>query len=453
VHGPRQALVTPGMIAVASRARFVALVTLVCSALWVSPAVAQQAGGFQTLSFVQDAVVARVTDVESIAAAPPQPAAATVDVADLWRWLLRRPPPKPQDPASAARKRTFVVAPIIGSKPSTGLSLGVAGNMTFFRGDPQTTHISTASGGIRLTEKHQLLSGMRLSVFTDQDRWFLQGDNRFQLTSLGTYDLGTDTPATGVNAKFHYSKWFDALFRRVTKRLFVGGGLDADSHSSIAPGTGTTDASWAQSALVAYSAAHQFSATSQTSGGTSLNVLFDSRDSSVNPQHGWLASASYRTFFKGFLGGDATWQELYLDTRTYVRLTRSGRHTLAFWGIGDLVTGGTPPFLDLPEIGSDGRSGRGYGEGRFRGDQLAYGEVEYRGTLSPNGLFGMVLFVNTTTVGDRASHEQLGDSFAFGRGLGLRVLLNKRSKTNLCADYGWGQQGSRGFYLTIQEAF
>jgi hypothetical protein len=166
-----------------------------------------------------------------------------------------------------------------------------------------------------------------------------------------------------------------------------------------------------------------------------------------------LANASYRTFFSGFLGGDSTWQELYLDTRTYKKLTNSGRQKLAFWALGDLVTGGTAPFLDLPAIASDGRSGRGYGDGRFRGDQLLYGEVEYRGTLSPNGLIGMVAFVNTTTVSNTEAHLNLGDSFATAEGLGLRVLLNKRSRTNLCADYGWGTQSARGFYLSIQEAF
>jgi hypothetical protein len=33
------------------------------------------------------------------------------------------------------------------------------------------------------------------------------------------------------------------------------------------------------------------------------------------------------------------------------------------------------------------------------------------------------------------------------------MLMNKRSRTNLCADYGVGKAGSRGFYLSIQEAF
>ena len=39
------------------------------------------------------------------------------------------------------------------------------------------------------------------------------------------------------------------------------------------------------------------------------------------------------------------------------------------------------------------------------------------------------------------------------KGTQLRVLLNKRSRTNLATDYAWGKDGARGFYLGIQEAF
>src|SRR4029077_10507741 len=107
-----------------------------------------------------------------------------------------------------------------------------------------------------------------------------------------------------------YAKVFEAAFLQVAKHLFVGAGIDADTHAAVAPGSGTTEASFDQSALVTYSTAHQLPLTSQTSGGTSFNVLFDSRDSSVNPRHGWVASASYRTFYKGFLGGAYTRREL-----------------------------------------------------------------------------------------------------------------------------------------------
>lgn len=82
-----------------------------------------------------------------------------------------------------------------------------------------------------------------------------------------------------------------------------------------------------------------------------------------------------------------------------------------------------------------------------------YGEVEYRGTLMRNGLLGMVAFLNATTISNLDQDERLFDSVAIGAGAGLRVLINKRSKTNLCFDVGFGKQGSRGIYLAVQEAF
>ena len=141
--------------------------------------------------------------------------------------------------------------------------------------------------------------------------------------------------------------------------------------------------------------------------------------------------------------------------RTYRALSADHRHKLAFWLWGDMVTGGVAPYMDLPATGWDkyGRSARGYAEGRFRGERLMYGEVEYRATLTGNGLLGMVAFLNTTTLSNRETGERLFDNFATGAGTGLRVLLNKRSKTNLCFDVGWGKHGSHGVYFGVEEAF
>ena len=113
------------------------------------------------------------------------------------------------------------------------------------------------------------------------------------------------------------------------------------------------------------------------------------------------------------------------------------------------------PYLDLPGTGLDtyGRSARGYSEGQFRGERLAYGEIEYRGTLMRTGCSAWWRSSTPPRSATSQQDERLFDSVAIGGGAGLRLLINKRSKTNLCFDVGVGKHGSRGIYLAVQEAF
>ena len=82
---------------------------------------------------------------------------------------------------------------------------------------------------------------------------------------------------------------------------------------------------------------------------------------------------------------------------------------------------GTAPYLDLPATGMDtyGRAGRGYPQGRFRGESLVDREADTGGSATRNGLFGMVAFLNTETFGGDETGEKLFDSFATGAGLGF----------------------------------
>jgi outer membrane protein assembly factor BamA len=387
-------------------------------------------------------VIARAQELDQPARRSP------LDVGDLWRMVRHLP-----TDTTPAQKRSLVAAPSIGSKPSTGLSVGFSSSLAFFAGEPAHTHISSILAGIKVTQNKQVNLGSRLNVFTSEDRWFLQFDNRMAWTSQNTYAFGTDaTPGSATNAKFNSLKLYENVFRQVRPGLFVGGGLNVSDHGDIRAGK-ISPTPWDNSAFINYSHATGLSEEHQRSAGTSIGLRLDTRDNGINPDRGWLAAGTYRAFFNGFLGGDTSWDEAAVDLRTYKSLTHDARQKLAFWFLGDFVTRGIAPFFDLPATGGDGRSARGYTDGRYRGDRLLYAETEYRGTLTSNGLLGFVLFANATTIGDSISGTSLFDSVAPAGGLGLRVLLNKRSKTNLCTDYGWGKSGSHGFYLSIQEAF
>ncbi len=391
---------------------------------------------------------------------PVQPASAaeTMDVVDLLRKLRhKKDDASDQGPTAADNppRPMYAFAPVLGYKPSSGTVFGLAGNVAFFRGDPRTTHISSAVGGLTFSSLKQISATARFGLFSRDDRWKVDGDNRFQWTSQNTFGLGTGTTeADKVKLEFDYFRIYETVYRALRPGVFAGIGFHYSAHTGARAGA-DNDAGWSESPYVTYSEKHGLPLASQTSAGPSVNLVVDTRDNAINASRGWLASASYRTFFAGLLGGDSTWQQLNLDARMYTRISPGGRHKLAAWLFGDLVVGGVAPYLDLPATGMDsyGRSGRGYAEGRFRGERLLYGEVEYRGTLTRNGLLGLVAFVNTSTLSNSESGERLFDRFATAGGAGLRLLVNKRSSTNLCVDVGWGKQGAHGVYLAIQEAF
>jgi outer membrane protein assembly factor BamA len=382
----------------------------------------------------------------------PAPPPETMDVFDLLRKLRHKEAEtEPWD----YHEPMFAVAPVIGAKPSSGVLFGVAGNVAFYRGDPSTTRISSMVTSLTFSTKKQTSLTNRFAMSGRENRWRHEGDYRFQWTSLETYELGTSADTSvGVQANFDFFRLYHTSYYQLRPALYVGAGVYFDNHTSVSPGSGA-ESGWAESPFTKYSEAHGLPLDSQIAAGTSLDLLWDTRDSSINADRGWLAEASYRTLFEGFLGGDSSWQKLNLDLRTYVSLSRDRRHKIAFWAYTDLVVGGVAPFFDLPSTAGDtyGRSARGYAEGQFRGERLAYGEVEYRATLMRNGLLGMVAFLNTTTVTDLDQDERLFDSFATAGGAGLRLLINKRSKTNVCLDFGFGKQGSKGIYLAVQEAF
>src|ERR1700730_10023885 len=173
------------------------------------------------------------------ARAQEKPADPTTDIGDVWRAIRHRDAAAAEEAPDNDHRRFLAVAPTIGSKPTTGFTGGLNGNMAFFHGDPQTTRISSLTGGFRVSQKRQVLSGFRLSMFTADDRWYLQSENRLQWTSLNTYGLGAAPLPTGEeNVKFNAVKFYETAYRNVAPGLFVGAGLNVSAHSNIRPGDG-----------------------------------------------------------------------------------------------------------------------------------------------------------------------------------------------------------------------
>ena len=126
---------------------------------------------------------------------------------------------------------------------------------------------------------------------------------------------------------------------------------------------------------------------------------------------------------------------------------------LAFWSYDWLTLDGKPPYLTLPTTAGDtyNNLGRGYIQGRYRGKNLVYLESEYRFGITSNGLIGGVVFANAQSFTEENNNRF--EVISPGWGAGIRIKLNKFSKTNVCLDYGFGTHGSRGLFANLGEVF
>ena len=118
-----------------------------------------------------------------------------------------------------------------------------------------------------------------------------------------------------------------------------------------------------------------------------------------------------------------------------------------YWG-----SYGKVPYFNLPgtQLDINGRSGRGYPLGRFRGRHMFYAEGEYRFDISRNGLLGGVGFMNFQIMS-----EPLTNKFDYinpAIGFGARVKFNKKSDTNLAIDFGFAP-GAFNLYIGLGEWF
>jgi len=346
---------------------------------------------------------------------------------------------------------TLAVVPVIGAQPHVGFKAGVGASFEFPLGTSRETRFSSLNTSITFSTNKQLGASLNPLIYGSENAWKIEGRNSYTEKTTDNVALGTSSVADeSLSIDFHSTRVIDRIYLRAWRQLYLGGGFVYVGQRNIQlPGTS------GGSPFESYSAANGFSTSGETSAGGTIAFLFDNRDNPNDAIHGWYASAAFHRYFAGFLGGDSDWQELFGELRTYRALTSDKRHKLAFWTFGDFVTSGVAPYLSLPTTAGDpdGRSARGYAEGRFRGERIVYGEAEYRGLVTPKGLVGIVSFVNVATMTNQETGERLFHSTAFGGGGGVRLLFRKRSRANICLDAGFGRTGSKGIYLGLNDAF
>lgn len=364
----------------------------------------------------------------------------------IGKSFLKKVPKRGVDTGKAdVGKAHISLLPGVGYSLQTGFAAVIQGNCGFYTSNTPDANLSSIESSISYTQLQQILIPIQANLWSKNNAYNLQTDWRFLKFPQMTYGIGGYTSLQeGYFIDYSNIRMYTTLYKAVAPDVYVGAGYDFDYlwdvHEVNPPPGVVTD-------FQKYGISNTDVASAPT-----IDFLYDTRRNSINPAGGSFVNLVYRPNLT-LIGSSENWQSLVLDMRKYIPLPFGSKNILALWSYDWLTVDGHPPYVLLPNTGGDpyGNTGRGFTEGRFRGRDMLYAESEYRFGITKNGFLGGVVFVN-----GQSFSEETNDQFAriyAGYGAGLRIKFNKFSKTNICLDYAFGSDGSKGVFINLGEVF
>lgn len=389
-----------------------------------------------------------IQEVPDTLAKSDQHLAGQKDVIDILARFIKSPGAAKHNAVVAKKEKGRIhvsVAPGIGYTLSTGFAAILASNAAFYTSETPDAKLSSVFSDVVYTQNQQLITHIQGTIWTNNNGYNIVNDWRYLKYPQETFGLGGKTSLNNsFDQDYYYIRLHQTVLKNIGRDLYAGIGYSLDYHWNI---TETRENAEGVSDAQRYGLS-----TKSVSSGVNLNVLYDDRDNSINPDRGMYVNVLYRPNFTA-LGSDQNWQSLRVDIRKYVKFPGDSENVLAFWNFNWLTLAGNPPYLDLPSTGWDpyNNLGRGYIQGRFRGKNMLYFETEYRFKVTHNGLIGGVVFGNLQSYTEWPSNKF--ETINPAAGLGMRLKFNKHSRTNVAIDYGFGAGGSQGFFVNLGEVF
>lgn len=422
--------------------------------------------GFPFIAFSQVSTPADTLKVDSLrikkgtASKPVDALSTQYDVGDLFQAIFH-----PNKKADSLKKRSGItVIPNVAANPSIGVQIGIKAVAGLKLGSDPSTLMSVAATSASITTKGIIYFYINHNVFTNANKWNLQGSLVAAKTVTPDFGLGIGNDAKGSVEDIalsdpdrkpyvlhsQYYAFREKVYKEVYNNLFIGAGVAFEIRRKIEDRISTTNLT----PYKIYSDRYGFDQDNYQSNGLLFNAQYTSRDNQNRAYKGIYADAGFRVN-QTWMGSTKSAVQFNVDFRKYFSLSRRNpEHVIAFWYWSSHLISGALPYLELPGTGRDGafRSGRGYTVQYFKGTQYAYSEVEYRFPILKNKFISGVTFFNMQSANDEMG-TKLYQIWQPGGGAGLRVLFNKATRTNLCLDYAFGKFGARGFFLGLNEAF
>jgi outer membrane protein assembly factor BamA len=332
----------------------------------------------------------------------------------------------------------YRVVPFVNYAPETrlGFGAGIIINWDYKDAAPKTNS-SLAQSFLYYTQNNQIDWTSKFEIFTNRNRFSFSGSIGYIKFPQNYFGVGNYIPFD-QREKFSFQQvYFDIKSRvRLRKGFYVG--IDYYFNTNY-------DVQWPEGS--------QFEGDPSLYGtqgylisGIGPEVVLDTRDYPLNPSKGSYMSASL-LFFSDVLGSEYSYNYYQLDLRHFFLLNKKKRWVLGVQLYG-LFAKGEAPFNRIPALGGP-EIMRGYYSGRFRDHNYIAGQVEWR--MPVWRFIGITAWMGTGQVASNFN-EFAWTGFKPNAGIGLRFMIDKRSKMNVRADQGFGTN-TKGFYLRINEAF
>lgn len=268
------------------------------------------------------------------------------------------------------------------------------------------------------------------NIFTKKNKHYIQGNTDLSIFPEFYFGLGNDTKVDDyclIDLRFVNAK---STFYTVLKNNWYAGAMLHFQNMAL------------KNKTIVHNG-FEVNDMGYFSSGSGIAFLLDKRNNILNPSKGHYVATNISRYFDlnkntdGFLSHT-------LDARYY----HTFKKLIFNSNLYTVHTRGTVPFRMMPAIGG-ARFLRGYYAGRFRDNNMALAQIEFRRPLFWR--LGIAAFTGVAQVYSSTPEFHLS-RFHYNYGGGLRVKLNKHSEANIRLDYG-RTADSDGFYIVFGECF
>jgi hypothetical protein len=331
-------------------------------------------------------------------------------------------------------KPGYLFYPTIAYMPETRFEFGFVGLLLYHANDNKQNRLSEANLFAFVTQENQWGIWQEHSLYTDRDKWFIQGATRFQFFPLLYFGIGPNTqndPAVVLSTNLISRQRF---MHTVHPNLFLGPVFDINhvykvsykpsaSNNVVPPG-----------------------ATGNTTLGLGISMTYDTRNNALNARDAAYAEITYLNYHLSPVFG---FQSIQADIRKFMPGFHPN-HVWAIQGFGSFNYGNIP-FNRMALMGGESLM-RGYYLGRYRDNHYLAAQTEYRILpFSFSKRFGASVFAAAGNVANTPSNlSQSNIKIAVGGG--PRFLVFKTKDIFVRLDAAATNEGM-AYYFFLGEAF